>query len=72
MTKKTNGVGDLLTVPCWPGLRRALEHEVAVNIIGSTPEEVATYLIIRGLDDRRRERGRHDAAIAARSAALSR
>lgn len=46
--KKTN-----LTIKAWPMLISMLQREV---MFGDTPEEVAQYLIVRGLDDLERQR----------------
>lgn len=54
--------GETLSIKCWPQLRRGLEREVAVNVIGSTPEEVALFLIIWGLEARHRERAEQASA----------
>lgn len=63
---------DALAIKCWPQLRRGLEHEVHVNVIGSTAEEVALYLIIWGLEERRRQREEHVAAADNRFASVRR
>ncbi len=42
-----------LLVDAWPQLIEALSRE---TMLGNTPEEVARYLIVAGLDDRHRAR----------------
>jgi len=52
-----------LTIVAWPELLNFLEHEASTSMIGGTPEEVARYLIVKGLDDRARERESNRRAI---------
>lgn len=47
---------DVLTIQCWPQLRRALEYEVASSCLGGTPEDVARHLLVMELERRRIER----------------
>ncbi len=45
-----------LVIDAWPQLITFLNHEAAHGVTGSTAEEVAKFLIVKGLDDRARER----------------
>ena len=62
---------DTLAIPCWPQLRAALSAG-SIAHLGDTPEEVARFLIIDGLDRRHRERCQQEAASNARIAATYR
>jgi hypothetical protein len=57
-----------LTLKAWPRLIEAL-RQPNLAILGDTPEEVAKYLVIRGLDDRLREDAANSRARNAAAAA---
>jgi hypothetical protein len=59
--KKTKKDDDVLVIDCWPQLRAALNSQ-SVKFLGDTPEDVARFLIIDGLDQRLRELASNQAA----------
>jgi hypothetical protein len=59
----------VLEIKAWPRLIQAL-RDPALAYLGTSPEDVARFLLIRALDERMREDAQHRAAQDKRIAAL--